>query len=209
MNIKKSLLVAGAVTSVGLASLTGVHAVSAATDANGDSLISKIAQKFNLNESDVQAVFDQNKAERDAEIQTEMADQLQQAVDDGDITAEQKTLIENKLKELQSARQTEHDTLDAWAKDQGIDAKYLMMGGGPNDDSSNDDRLQAAVDAGKITAEQKTTIEAKQAEMKATRDTDRTALEKWATDNNISQKYLMMGGGHGDMGGPGGPGKAL
>jgi membrane-associated HD superfamily phosphohydrolase len=204
MNIKKSLLVAGAVTSVGLASLTGVHAVSAATDANGDSLVSKIAQKFNLNKSDVQAVFDENKTERDAERQAEMSDQLQQAVDDGDITAEQKTLIENKLKELQSARQTEHDALDAWVKEQGIDVEYLMMGGGPNDSSSDSsDRLQTAVDAGKITAEQKTAIEAKQAEMKEQRDTERTALEKWATDNNISQKYLMMGSGHGDMGGPG------
>lgn len=202
MQVKKSLLVTGAVATVGLASLTGIGAVSAATTGTGgDSLVSKIAQKFNLKESDVQAVFDEAKTEREAKHQAALSDHLQQLVDDGKITANQKTLIENKVTELQKAREDERTALEAWAKEKGIDVKYVMMGGHGGDT----DRLQQLVDDGKITADQKTAIAAKQDELKDKRDADRDALEKWASDNNIDAKYLMMGGGRGGHGGPGGP----
>jgi hypothetical protein len=201
MQIKKSLLVAGAVTTVGLASLAGVNTVSAATDTTGDSLVSKLAQKFNVGEDEVQAVFDEDKQARQAEMRTALSERLQEAVDDGDITAAQKTLIENKRKELQAARDTERDALDAWATEQGIDAKYLMMGRGPAD--ADDDRLQDAVDDGDITAEQKAAIEAKRAEIQEARDATRDKLEQWVEDNDIDTQYLRMGGGKG-MHGPGG-----
>ncbi len=62
-------------------------------------------------------------------------------------------------------------------------------------------RLQSLVDKGTITADQKTKIEAKQKEFQTSRETERTALEKWAADNGIDAKYLMGGGmggrGHG------------
>jgi hypothetical protein len=63
-------------------------------------------------------------------------------------------------------------------------------------------RLQNAVDAGTITAEQKTLIENKQKELQTKRDADREALKKWASDNKIDESYLMgmRGGGHGPKG---------
>lgn len=61
------------------------------------------------------------------------------------------------------------------------------------------DRLQEKVASGDITAEQKTLIEQKLAEQQTARETERTELEKWASDNNIDAKYLM-GGGRGHMG---------
>lgn len=129
MHIKKAVLVVGAVTSVGLAGLASVNSVSAATDTSGNSLVSKIAQKVNLSEDDIQAVFDQDKTEREATREQHLSDRLQSAVDDGELTAAQKSTIEAKLKALQAARQTEREALEAWAEANDIDQKYLMMGG--------------------------------------------------------------------------------
>ena len=77
------------------------------------------------------------------------------------------------------------------------------------------DRLQSAVDQGKITADQRDKIIAKLDELKKTRDSlkdktpedRRTAmktqfdqLKKWASDNNILVQYLMGFGGPGRIG---------
>ena len=84
-------------------------------------------------------------------------------------------------------------------------------------------KLQKLVDAGTITAAQKTKIEAKIKELKAAResnkdsmkdlsdderkakmDSERTALETWAKDNGIDLARLqgIFMGGHGGLGGP-------
>lgn len=57
---------------------------------------------------------------------------------------------------------------------------------------------------GKTDAEREAALEAKKTEM----DTKRTELTKWAADNNIPTEYLKYVTGHGDKGpgGPGGPG---
>ncbi len=220
---KKSLAVVAAVAATGFAGIAGMQAVSAQADnttgspagsaASGPAaLIQKLAEKFNLNQDEVKAVFDEERQSRETERETERSERLQQAVDDGDITAEQKAAIEAKQKELKAAMDTERQALESWAIDNDIDAKYLMMsgprGGGQ---TANNDRLQQAVDAGDITAEQKTLIEQKAKELQTKREASHTDLEKWATDNDIDQKYLMggmkggmMGAGH--RGGPnGGP----
>jgi hypothetical protein len=149
MNIKKPLLVAGIATGVTLASLTGVGVVSAATSTSTtsdgqSSLIAKIATKFGLKESDVKAVFDQNRTDQQAARQAQADKELTQLVTDGKITADQKTLIQGKAKEVQAARQADHTAnasktpaerkaamdaektaLDQWAKDNGISTDYL------------------------------------------------------------------------------------
>lgn len=147
MNIKKSLLVAGAVTTIGTAGLVGSQAVLAASDSTGStSLVDKIAQKFNLNKADVQAVFDENRAEHEADRQAKVETKLNQAVTDGKLTAEQKDKILAKRKELQDARQADMDAmkdktpeerravheakrteLEQWAKDNNIPTEYLRF----------------------------------------------------------------------------------
>jgi N-acetylglucosamine kinase-like BadF-type ATPase len=195
LNAKKSLLVAAVVATVGVSGALLPTLASAETSNTDTSLVDKIAQKFNLKTEDVQAVFDQEKSERQAEKQQAVANRLQKAVDDGKITAEQKTLIENKMKELQTARDAEMKELQTWAEDNKINAKFLMMGAKMG---GNSDHLQDAVDAGTITAEQKTLIENKQKELQAKREAARTALQKWAEDNKIDMSYLkqIRGGGH-------------
>jgi hypothetical protein len=194
MQIKKSLVAVGVLASVGLVGVNSTGMVSAATGASSNSLVFKIAQKFNLNQDDVQAVFDAEKAQKDAERQAELSTRLQTAVNNSQITGTQKTLIENKLKELRAAREAERAALEAWAKEKDLDIRYLM--GRPQDSD-----LQTLVDEGKITAEQKAAIEAKRAELQDKREAARSALQQWAKDNIIDQKYLKMGGGSGLKGG--------
>lgn len=121
----------------------------ASADSEGEStLVDKLVTKFNLNKEEVQAVFDEHHEERKAEMDQRRASDLQAKVDDGTITAEQKTLIENKLKEMDTQRealrdqdltrdqmrekmQALHDELETWAEDNNINLEDIMPMGGP------------------------------------------------------------------------------
>lgn len=139
-----------------MSTLAGVGIVSAqsgtadSTDPMS-SLVQKIATKFNLNQDDVQKVFDEEKQERDAKRDEQQSEHLQKLVNEGTITSTQKTAIEAKLKELKAERESDKDsmqnlseserrakmdekrtTLETWAKEQGIDLTKLhgiFMGG--------------------------------------------------------------------------------
>jgi len=167
MPIKKSLLVAGAVTSISLASITGIGVASAASNTSGEStLVDKIATKFNLNKSEVKAVFDTDRTEHEVEHQKKVEDELAQAVKDGKITSTQKDLILAKQKEIKASMDTNRDSmkdktqderkaamdqqrtdLENWAKTNNIPTEYLRfvmggghggpgMGGGPDQEAS-------------------------------------------------------------------------
>lgn len=119
------------------------------SNGNSSTLVQKIADKFHINTSDVQAVFDQERSERQAEMQVKFEERLTQLVKDGKITNAQKQLIIAKHKELQATRQAngsawqnmsseerrvqmqaEKQALDDWAKQNGIDHSYLFGGMG-------------------------------------------------------------------------------
>lgn len=146
---KKVLLPAVAFAVLG-ASIFGVNYAHADQTSNPEStIVQKLADKFNLNKDDVQKVFDEEHAAREAKMQTKNEERLSQLVTDGKITQAQKTLILNKQKEMkaereanrgsnstktQDERKTEMEAkkaeLDKWAKDNGIDPQYLMGGFG-------------------------------------------------------------------------------
>ncbi len=152
MNVRKSLIVAGAVAGMGIAGLGTAGAVSAMsgqTDGQ-DGLVTKIAQKFNLNEADVKAVFDANRTEHQAAMKQKIETQLSADVSSGKITADQKTKILAKIDALEAARESDRtdmkDKTDAerkalmdqkradlqqWLKDNGLDSTYerYLMGG--------------------------------------------------------------------------------
>ena len=152
----KQLVVAGIVGTVGIAGLATAGIANAETSSSSSSdpmgsLVDKIASTFNLDKSKVQEVFDTERTEREAERETQRTERLQALVDDGTITAAQKTAIESKLKEMKAERETngddlkdlteeerkakmdeKRDALDAWAKEQGIDLSELRsIFGGP------------------------------------------------------------------------------
>ena len=122
--------------------------------APNSSLVQKIADKFGLNKNDVQAVFDQNHADRKAQMQAKFEAQLDQYVKDGKLTDAQKQLILAKHKELETQRESDfankqnmtegqreatwgqrdaaeqgqEQALNDWAKQNGIDPQYLGFG---------------------------------------------------------------------------------
>ena len=142
---KKMILPAMALTVVGASVLGSSAAVSA--QSTGDSLVEKITSRFSLNQDEVQAVFDEVHDEKRAEHQAELSENLQAKVDDGTITAEQKTLIEQKLEEKQAEREAnrdqdltreerreqheqEREEFKTWAENNNIPLEQLELGPG-------------------------------------------------------------------------------
>jgi hypothetical protein len=145
MRSKKALIMTGVGTVVGLAAFAGVVSAQTPTPSNNQqTLVDKISTRFNLNKSDVQAVFDEDKSARQAEMQQKMDDRLTQAVTDGKITAAQKTAIEDKYQEMKTYLESikdkptseqktlmkaKMDELQQWAKDNGLSDFFMMKGG--------------------------------------------------------------------------------
>lgn len=144
---KRKKIFAAAAIAIGLAA-GGIGAANAASNnspANPMSnLVNAIAQKFNLNTSDVQAVFDQQKAQMDAQMQQAFTDRINAAVTAGKLTQAQADLIIAKQTELkaneatfesmppaqrQAAMKTQIDSLKVWATANNIPEAYLPLGG--------------------------------------------------------------------------------
>lgn len=114
-------------------------------------LIDMVVQKFNLDKSQVQGVFDQFQNQRKTQVQENAQqreeDRLNKLVAANKITPEQKQAILAELKflrdkydkkdlknmtpdERQKQFQAEQDELKKWAESQGIDPTYLTPGFG-------------------------------------------------------------------------------
>ena len=111
-------------------------------------LVNAIAQKFNLNPADVQAVFDtehqREMTTRQAEMAQKFSERINKAVSDGKLTQAQANLIITKhteienymnslqgktMDEMQLAKKTQMDSLRQWAKDNDIPIQYIQYGG--------------------------------------------------------------------------------
>lgn len=113
------------------------------------SIIQKLVERFGLKESEVQAVFDEARQERQQQMQARFEEHLNQAVKDGKISESQKQAILVKHNELaeerlqnkenwqnmtpeqrRQAMQEQKQELESWASQNGIDLKYLFGGFG-------------------------------------------------------------------------------
>ncbi len=153
--MKKYLAAAGIASTVGLAGLSTAGIVAAQSDGSSthrmDSLVTAIADKFNLNKDEVQQVFDDQRAAMEQQRESEVEDAVAQLVADEKLTQEQADKLLAKRAEVQKERdanreeaqtktrsemRSEMDShmteLRQWAKDNGIDTKYLRyVVGGP------------------------------------------------------------------------------
>jgi hypothetical protein len=123
---KKILGIALAVTAIGTSLIVSqkVLAQNTASTNPMDSLIQQLATKFGVKQNDVQVVFDQNRQDREVQMEKNFETKLTQDVSDSKITEAQKQLIITKRQELVAQR----SALVKWATDNNIDQKYL--GGG-------------------------------------------------------------------------------
>lgn len=113
----------------------GAHAYAQTAEdssTNYPPLVQNLMNKFGLSEDDVQTVVDETRTEHQAVMEEAYKNNLDEAVTNGDITAEQEQLILDKHDELQQQREQERTQLRTWADENGIDPQYLMLGhGGP------------------------------------------------------------------------------
>lgn len=154
--MKRHLAAIGAVTAISAAGFTGVQIANAATDTSStathpmSSLVDAVASKFNLNKTDVQAVFDEQRDKMESEREADVKGQVAQLVSDGKITQDQADKINKKRAELKTERdanRTSRETLskterkakmderkaaiDTWLEQNSIDKQYayLLIGG--------------------------------------------------------------------------------
>ncbi len=164
---KASMAVMGLAT-LGILGVSGLG-VSALSnsDSRQDGLASRLATKFGLNKDEVskemQSYHEEEHQKHQDEMKTKLSEALQKKVDDGTITAQQKTAIENKLEEKRKAREAEREAdknsssrptrdemkakmdaekaeMDAWLKEQGInlDLKDVLPAPHQGDHSPRD-----------------------------------------------------------------------
>lgn len=144
MKFTKPLIIAGAITTLSIAGATGMlaHNAQAASSTSHQSIIDELVQRFGLNKSDVQAVFDQHKKEIQDEHAQTIQDRIAQAVQDGKITQVQADLITSKQTEVKTfmdsikdksasdraaAMKTEFDALKQWASDNKIPQQFMRF----------------------------------------------------------------------------------
>ena len=142
MNLKSNLVAVAAVSAIGGAAFLGANTVSAQT--SGESLVQRIAERFELDEAEVESFFYELKEER-MELKDEMREQhLDGLVDDGIITEDQKNLLIEKFEENRAERQTLKEEnsdlskaeikqlmedrkaeMEAWAEENGINLEEI------------------------------------------------------------------------------------
>lgn len=123
--------------------------VSAQDTTGANSIVAAIAAKFNLNQSDVQAVFDEEHTKREAEMQKQTETKLTEAVSAGKITEAQKQAILAKMTEMKNNRpekgafqnmteeqrkaqmEAKKGEMDAWLSQNGLTQEVFreLMGG--------------------------------------------------------------------------------
>ncbi len=104
--------------------------------------ISELSERFNLDESEVQAYFDEKREEHEAEREEERAEHIASLVENGTLTQEQsdelKNLHDGFREEIDSLKESEADReevrtlmdekraeIEAWAEAEGIDLEDI------------------------------------------------------------------------------------
>lgn len=113
---------------IGLA-LIGLAGVVTGADAFNQPVVDKLVERFDLNADEVAGVFDEARQERQQQMQeqwrTQMEERLNEAVEDGVITAEQKQALLDKQAEMREKHQQLWEEMRAWMEDSGIDFEAM------------------------------------------------------------------------------------
>jgi hypothetical protein len=132
-----------ALTLYAVAPASGVSADDGGFRQNG--LIQRLMERFGLDQAQVDEVVNEYRSERQAEMQAKHQQRLQQLVDNGTLTEEQKNLVQQKHNEWQNNKpdfsgmghEERHEAMEAhktemeqWAKENGIDLTVIKMGKG-------------------------------------------------------------------------------
>jgi|SRR3989344_5415013 len=122
---KKILLPLLGLATLIVAGAFAVNTVKADEVTDFPPFIEKLVERFNLNESDVQTFFDEQRVEHHQAMLQNREERLNQAVSDGVITEAQKEALTNKWEEMQQERQLHREEMQKWFEEQGIDTEVL------------------------------------------------------------------------------------
>lgn len=129
-----------AVATIAVVTVGAIAVNAQISDGEYPPIVERIAERFGLNESEVESFFDEVREERREKKQIRAEERLSQAVADGLITEEQKQLIIEKKAELKDekeslrglepeerreAMQELRAEFEEWAEDNGIDLSEL------------------------------------------------------------------------------------
>lgn len=110
----------------------GISRVQAATQ--NQPVVDKLVERFNLNKDEVIGVFDEVRQEKQQQMLTAMGERLDEAVNDGVITTEQKQALLNKHQEMWEKQNQLREEMQTWMEQSGIDfeklAPYRVVFGG-------------------------------------------------------------------------------
>lgn len=126
--IGKKILLAAIVlglVSIGATLWLNSSDVAKAQNNNNQNMADKLAEKLNLNESQVSEAMEQIHSERQAEMKERISQKLDEAISDGVITAEQKEKILARQTEMEQKRERERQEMQAWEEENGIDMSKL------------------------------------------------------------------------------------
>ena len=156
--MKKQLIIPILVAGLAAASIGASASFAQETTSGTPIIVQRLAERFGLQENEVQAVFDEIQAEHHAQLVTRLEEKLSADVTNGIITEAQKELILEKLAEMHAEHATTREAfhtlepkdrqqamtdrratmeqhraeLEAWADEHDIDLQYLrVFAGGP------------------------------------------------------------------------------
>lgn len=139
---KKFILPVLSVVVLGGGYLALTHKVYADTTNSLPPMIQKLAEHFNLNQSDVQTFMSDQRQQMQEQRQEEVKSKLDDAVTNGAITQDQENMLITKMDEMKQQRddaknlsfdekrqamQSIGDEFHTWASDNGIDLNALNL----------------------------------------------------------------------------------
>jgi hypothetical protein len=145
MNKKVTMSLIAVAATAGLATMTATKVLAFGRGEGNMQMHESIAERFNLNQDEVNQFFEEQHQAHQEERQSQMEALLNNAVSEGKITQAQKEAIQAKREEnrankengqdltreeRQAQIQTHREEMHAWAEEQGIDMETLNLGRG-------------------------------------------------------------------------------
>jgi len=128
--MKKQLLIPIIAAGIVIAGVMGVAAVTAQEESSSPPIVQRIAERFGLNQEEVESVFNEMHEERMQQHKQALEEHFDQAVSDGVITDAQKQALLEKQEELRKERDQHREEMQTWMEEQGIDPEKLAPYGG-------------------------------------------------------------------------------
>jgi len=97
----------------------------AKADNNGQTMTEQLSQKLGLDQSKVESAMQEIRTEHQTEAKAARDAKLEQAVQDGVLTEDQKTTLIQKRDQMHEQMQQQRQEMQQWMEDQNIDAQKL------------------------------------------------------------------------------------